>query len=212
MYISSVDFGCFSTKYGDCEALEEREEQVTFTLFCVCIFLMSLLTLETLLNLIDNIITLFESCARHESGLKQMKGIQTLFWGGVVAAVLLIGGLLTIYFFQFHGPLADNSSQWADFSSFVGNLSMVFLTALNTIVVYKLTYTIARREEIEHKFEVQRELNKSFTSSVYSVFVSIDDDNGACGLADNKLAFAWDNFRLLQTFENINPNGYKNNL
>ena len=33
LYISSVDFGCFSTKYGDCEALEEREGQVTFTLF-----------------------------------------------------------------------------------------------------------------------------------------------------------------------------------
>lgn len=33
LYISSVDFSCFSTKYGDCEALEEREIQVTFTLF-----------------------------------------------------------------------------------------------------------------------------------------------------------------------------------
>jgi hypothetical protein len=35
LYISGVDFGCFSTKYGDCEALEEREEQTDFTLFCV---------------------------------------------------------------------------------------------------------------------------------------------------------------------------------
>jgi len=33
LYISGVDFGCFSTSYGDCEALEEREEQVNFTLF-----------------------------------------------------------------------------------------------------------------------------------------------------------------------------------
>ena len=31
--ILGVDFGCFSTKYGDCEALEKREEQVNFTLF-----------------------------------------------------------------------------------------------------------------------------------------------------------------------------------
>ena len=31
--ISGVDFGCFSTWYGDCEALDEREGQVTFTLF-----------------------------------------------------------------------------------------------------------------------------------------------------------------------------------
>ena len=36
LYISGVDFGCFSTVYGDCEALDEREEQVDFTLF-VCI-------------------------------------------------------------------------------------------------------------------------------------------------------------------------------
>jgi len=35
--ISGVDFGCFSTLFGDCEALVEREEQVTFTLF-VCIY------------------------------------------------------------------------------------------------------------------------------------------------------------------------------
>ena len=33
LYISSVDFGCFSTKYRDCEALKEREEQTDFTLF-----------------------------------------------------------------------------------------------------------------------------------------------------------------------------------
>ena len=32
-YISGVDFGCFSISYRDCEALEEREEQVDFTLF-----------------------------------------------------------------------------------------------------------------------------------------------------------------------------------
>ena len=31
--ISGVDFGCFSTVYGDCEALEKREEQTDFTLF-----------------------------------------------------------------------------------------------------------------------------------------------------------------------------------
>ena len=31
-----MDFGCFSTSYGDCEALEEREEQVKLTLLlCV---------------------------------------------------------------------------------------------------------------------------------------------------------------------------------
>ena len=36
LYISGVDFGCFSTKYGDCEALEKREEQTDFTLF-VCL-------------------------------------------------------------------------------------------------------------------------------------------------------------------------------
>ena len=34
--ISSVDFGCFSTYCGDCEALEEREEQKDFTLFLLC--------------------------------------------------------------------------------------------------------------------------------------------------------------------------------
>ena len=33
LYISSVDFGCFSTSYRDCEALIEREEQTDFTLF-----------------------------------------------------------------------------------------------------------------------------------------------------------------------------------
>ena len=35
--ISGVDFGCFSTLFGDCEALEMREEQTDFTLF-VCIY------------------------------------------------------------------------------------------------------------------------------------------------------------------------------
>ena len=37
VYISGVDFGCFSTLFGDCEALVEREEQTDFTLF-VCIY------------------------------------------------------------------------------------------------------------------------------------------------------------------------------
>ena len=32
VYISGVDFGCFSIKYRDCEALVEREEQTDFTL------------------------------------------------------------------------------------------------------------------------------------------------------------------------------------
>ncbi len=35
--ISGVDFGCFSTLFGDCEALDQREEQTDFTLF-VCIY------------------------------------------------------------------------------------------------------------------------------------------------------------------------------
>ena len=35
LYISGVDFGCFSTFNGDCEALDEREEQTDFTLFRV---------------------------------------------------------------------------------------------------------------------------------------------------------------------------------
>ena len=30
--ISGVDFGCFSTWYRDCEALDWREEQTDFTL------------------------------------------------------------------------------------------------------------------------------------------------------------------------------------
>ena len=33
VYISGVDFGCFSTVYRDCEALEEREEQVKLHAF-----------------------------------------------------------------------------------------------------------------------------------------------------------------------------------
>ena len=33
--IFGVDFGCFSTSYGHCEGLREREEQVIFTLFYV---------------------------------------------------------------------------------------------------------------------------------------------------------------------------------
>ena len=37
VYISGVDFGCFSTSCRDCEALDEREEQVNFTLFA-CIW------------------------------------------------------------------------------------------------------------------------------------------------------------------------------
>ena len=36
LYISSVDFGCFSTKYGDCEALEEREDQFELRAFIIC--------------------------------------------------------------------------------------------------------------------------------------------------------------------------------
>ena len=35
--ISGVDFGCFSTVYGDCEALEKREEQTDLHAFIVCV-------------------------------------------------------------------------------------------------------------------------------------------------------------------------------
>ena len=49
--ISGVDFGCFSTKYGDCEALEEREEQANFTLF-VCLYIISIV-LKVLIDLRD---------------------------------------------------------------------------------------------------------------------------------------------------------------
>lgn len=37
LYISGVDFGCFSTWYRHCEGLWEREEQTDFTLFVVYI-------------------------------------------------------------------------------------------------------------------------------------------------------------------------------
>ena len=40
LYISGVDFGCFSTFNGDCEALVEREEWTDFTLFrCIYVYM-----------------------------------------------------------------------------------------------------------------------------------------------------------------------------
>ena len=38
VYVSGVDVGCFSTSYRDCEALEEREDQLDSTLLCVFTF------------------------------------------------------------------------------------------------------------------------------------------------------------------------------
>ena len=134
-----------------------------------------------------------------------MKKIKALFWWGAFVVTLLIGGLLLLYFTNFHGPLATDSSKWAEFSSFIGNISMLFLTALNIVIIYKLTYIVAEREENQHVFELKRELNNSFTRSLYSVFVKIDEDNLTCDLAANQVTLALDNFRLLQTFKEINP-------
>ena len=71
LYISSVDFGCFSTKYGDCEALKKREDQFELRAFCVYILLPNVLT--DLRDPIDPIwpyriisISTSQSCARHE--------------------------------------------------------------------------------------------------------------------------------------------------
>ena len=38
LYISSVDFGCFSTVYRDCEALKKREDQFELHAFIVYIY------------------------------------------------------------------------------------------------------------------------------------------------------------------------------
>ena len=62
LYISSVDFGCFSTWYGDCEALDEREEQVTFTLL-----LRILLTLKRYFIMKKILLVLFTIVTQYET-------------------------------------------------------------------------------------------------------------------------------------------------
>ena len=113
---------------------------------------------------------------------------------------LCIAALLLVYFSNFNGALSDNISEWADFSTFISNFSIVLLTALNIWVFYKLTYHVARHEETERLFELRKALINSFTHCMYSVFTHIDEENMTCALNTTYITRAKDHFESMRRF------------
>lgn len=139
-----------------------------------------------------------KSCTRHELGYNKMKeDIKTKFWISFTLIVIVLAVLLSLYFSHFNGEFSDNSADWNNFSGFVSNITIMLLTALNVFVVFRLTSTIAKKEELDRHLRLMLDVKDSFNNCLYAVFQP-DEENNICDIREKYITREYDQFNYFK--------------
>ena len=104
--------------------------------------------------------------------MRHTKVLFKLYFIGI-GIVLFI--LFCTYRYVFNGNLSSEVSDWTAFVTIFNGVGTLLLTALNVWIVYKLTITIAEKEEQHRLFDKQKELiHKTFGCSwfIYNYFLN----------------------------------------
>lgn len=94
-----------------------------------------------------------------------------------IGNILLIGMfvltivVVAIYFYQFHGVLSSDSSDWGNFGDFVGGISTLLFTGVNVIIFYQLTKQMNESNDIHAN--KQQQINMVMVRSEIQKFLFV---------------------------------------
>jgi len=123
------------------------------------------------------------------------KSLFKFFSIGIVVVLFI---LFCTYRYVFNGNLSSEVSDWTAFVTIFNGVGTLLLTALNVWIVYKLTITIAEKEEQHRLFDKQKEALNHFISTVYAVFTP-DVENPTCEINRDLLGKVFHKLKLMKT-------------
>lgn len=127
--------------------------------------------------------------------MRHTKGLFRFYFIGI-AIVLFV--LFCAYRYVFNGNLSSEISDWTAFVTIFNGVGTLLLTALNVWIVYKLTITIAEKEEQHRLFDKQKEALNHFISTIYAVFTP-DVEDPICEINSELLGKAFHKLKLMKT-------------
>lgn len=127
--------------------------------------------------------------------MRHTKGLFRFYFIGI-AIVLFV--LFCAYRYVFNGNLSNEISDWTAFVTIFNGVGTLLLAALNVWIVYKLTITIAEKEEQHRLFDKQKEALNHFISTIYAVFTP-DVEDPICEINSELLGKAFHKLKLMKT-------------
>lgn len=115
-----------------------------------------------------------------------------------IGIVIVLFVLFCTYRYIFNGCLSSEISDWTAFVTIFNGVGTLLLTALNVWIVYKLTITIAEKEEQHRLFDKQKEALNHFISTIYAVFTP-DVEDPICEINSELLGKAFHKLKLMKT-------------
>lgn len=115
-----------------------------------------------------------------------------------IGIVIVLFFLFCTYRYIFNGNLSSEISDWTAFVTIFNGVGTLLLTALNVWIVYKLTITIAEKEEQHRLFDKQKEALNHFISTIYAVFTP-DVEDPICEINSELLGKAFHKLKLMKT-------------
>lgn len=133
-----------------------------------------------------------------------MKNTKKIFYSSFYGIIILLVSLFIFYRCVFDGDLSTDISDWTAFVSLFNGVGTLLLTALNVWVVYKLTITIAERDEKHKMYELKKNMLNNFVRTIYMVFTP-DIYDPICKInANNLLAVYFKLKRMSKGYSSIN--------
>ena len=119
-----------------------------------------------------------------------------------IMIILLI--LLGLYFYQFHGELSTEISDWANWSTFFAGIGTMLFTGLNVWVLIAINKSIMRREEELYNFELQKMAINNYRRWMYKFFEP-DDEHGTAKIDNKLLVPSKDFLKQLAIYQKVLP-------
>lgn len=119
-----------------------------------------------------------------------------------IMIILLI--LLGLYFYQFHGELSTEISDWANWSTFFAGIGTMLFTGLNVWVLIAINKSIMRREEELYNFELQKMAINNYRRWMYKFFEP-DDEHGTAEIDTKQLVPSKDFLKQLAIYQKVLP-------
>lgn len=119
-----------------------------------------------------------------------------------IMIILLI--LLGLYFYQFHGELSTEISDWANWSTFFAGIGTMLFTGLNVWVLIAINKSIMRREEELYNFELQKMAINNYRRWIYKFFEP-DDEHGTAEIDTKQLVPSKDFLKQLAIYQKVLP-------
>ena len=136
---------------------------------------------------------------------ENMKWVKNTFYISYVFIIIFLVSLFLFYRSVFNGELSKNVSDWEAFVSIFNGVGILLLTGLDVWIVYRLTITIAEKEEEHRLYTLKKDMLNRFINLIYSAFTP-DAYNPICTIKEENLKRVFINLELMSKLYGANCN------